>query len=114
MATDTAFLLVSFGGPEGPDDVMPFLRNVTAGRNVPDDRLAKVAGHYDLFGGVSPINALCRELLSAIRTDFAARGMDMPVYWGNRNWRPFLADTMRTMADEGIGRVIAFATAAYS
>jgi protoporphyrin/coproporphyrin ferrochelatase len=114
MATDTAFLLVSFGGPEGPDDVMPFLRNVTAGRNVPDERLAKVAEHYALFGGMSPINAQCRELLSAIRTDFAARGMDMPVYWGNRNWRPFLADTVRTMAGEGIGRVIAFATAAYS
>ena len=103
MATDTAFLLVSFGGPEGPDDVMPFLRNVTAGRDVPDERLAKVAEHYDLFGGVSPINAQCRELLAAIRTDFAARGIDMPVYWGNRNWRPFLADTMRTMAGEGIG-----------
>ncbi len=114
MATDAAFLLVSFGGPEGPADVMPFLRNVTSGRNVPDDRLARVAEHYYLFGGVSPINAQCRELLTAIREDFAASDIDLPVYWGNRNWRPFLADTMQAMADDGVRTVIAFATAAYS
>ena len=114
MATDAAFLLVSFGGPEGPDDVMPFLRNVTAGRNVPDERLAAVAEHYYLFGGVSPINAQCRELAGAIERDFTARGIDLPVYWGNRNWRPFLTDTMRAMAGDGVGTVIAFATAAYS
>ncbi len=114
MGTDAAFLLVSFGGPEGPDDVMPFLRNVTAGRNVPESRLAQVAEHYYLFGGVSPINAQCRDLLGAIEKEFAANGIDLPVYWGNRNWRPYLADTMRQMADDGIGSVIAFATAAYS
>jgi ferrochelatase len=114
MATDAAFLLISFGGPEGPADVMPFLRNVTSGRNVPDDRLAQVAEHYYLFGGVSPINARCRDLLAAIRADFAASDIDLPVYWGNRNWRPFLADTMQAMADDGVRTVIALATAAYS
>jgi len=114
MGTDAAFLLVSFGGPEGPDEVMPFLRNVTAGRNVPDERLAQVAEHYLQFGGVSPINAQNRELLGEIERDFADNGIDLPVYWGNRNWRPFLTDTMRAMADDGIRSVIAFATAAYS
>jgi len=114
MSTDAAFLLVSFGGPEGPDDVMPFLRNVTAGRNVPDDRLAAVAAHYSLFGGVSPINAQCRALFGAIEKDFAANGVDLPVYWGNRNWHPYLADTLRQMAADGISRAIAFATSAYS
>ena len=114
MATNAAFLLGSFGGPEGPDDVMPFLRNVTAGRNVPEDRLAHVAEHYYRFGGVSPINAQCRELVAAIEKDFAASGIDLPVYWGNRNWRPYLADTMQAMAQDGITTAIAFATSAYS
>ena len=114
MATDGAFLLVSFGGPEGPDEVMPFLRNVTAGRNVPDARLAQVAAHYELFGGVSPINGQCRELLGAIEKNFAASGIDLPVYWGNRNWQPFLADTLRAMAADGVKTVVAVATAAYS
>ncbi len=111
---NTAFLLVSFGGPEGTDDVMPFLRNVTAGRGVPDERLAVVAEHYYRFGGVSPINQQNRDLIAAIEKDFAASGIDLPVYWGNRNWQPFLADTMRAMAADGIERVIAFATSAYS
>ena len=114
MATDAAFLLVSFGGPEGPGDVMPFLRNVTAGRDVPDARLAEVAEHYYLFGGVSPISAQCRELAGAIGKEFAAGGIDLPVYWGNRNWQPYLADTIRAMADDGITEAIAFATSAYS
>ena len=114
MPRRKAFLLMSFGGPEGPDDVMPFLRNVTAGRGVPDERLAKVAEHYYEFGGVSPINAQCRELLAAIEKDFAATGVDLPVYWGNRNWQPYLADTMAAMAADGIERVIALATSAYS
>jgi ferrochelatase len=114
MAKDAAFLLVSFGGPEGPDDVMPFLRNVAAGRNVPDERLAQVAQHYFAFGGVSPINAQNRELLGAIKRAFTADGIELPVYWGNRNWRPLLADTMQAMADDGVRSVIAFATAAYS
>src|ERR1700750_2329632 len=82
MPAYDAFLLVSFGGPEGPDDVMPFLRNVTRGRGVPDDRLAEVAEHYLHFGGVSPINAQCRALLSAVRERFAADGPDLPLYWG--------------------------------
>ena len=112
--SNTAFLLVSFGGPEGPDDVMPFLRNVTAGRGVPDDRLARVAEHYYEFGGVSPINAQCRDLLAAIEKDFAANGIDLPLYWGNRNWQPYLDQTMRAMAADGIRRAIAFATSAYS
>jgi len=114
MATKTAFLLVSFGGPQGPDDVMPFLRNVTAGRGVPEGRLAEVAGHYHRFGGVSPINAQCAALLAAIEKDLAAAGVALPAYWGNRNWHPYLADTMARMADDGIERVIALATSAYS
>jgi len=114
MATDAAFLLVSFGGPEGPDDVMPFLRNVTAGRDVPEDRLAEVAEHYYRFGGVSPINEQCRDLVRAIEKDFAASGIGLPVYWGNRNWRPYLAETMQAMADDGVRTAIAFATSAYS
>jgi protoporphyrin/coproporphyrin ferrochelatase len=114
MPGDAAFLLVSFGGPQGRDDVLPFLRNVTAGRGVPDERLAKVAEHYFLFDGISPINAQCRDLLDAITKDFAAGGIDLPVYWGNRNWGPYLPDTMAAMARDGISRVIAFATSAYS
>jgi protoporphyrin/coproporphyrin ferrochelatase len=114
MASDAAFLLVSFGGPEGPDDVMPFLRNVTAGRDVPDDRLAEVAEHYYVFGGISPINALCRELVNAIEEDFASSGIELPVYWGNRNWRPHLAETMQEMAGDGVRTAIAFVTSAYS
>src|ERR1700722_6805963 len=114
MPPDTAFLLVSFGGPEGREDVLPFLRNVTAGRGVPDERLASVAEHYYLFDGVSPINAQNRDLLAAIEKDFAATGIDLPLYWGNRNWQPYLADTMAAMAADGIRQVIAFATGAYS
>jgi protoporphyrin/coproporphyrin ferrochelatase len=114
MATDAAFLLVSFGGPEGPDDVMPFLRNVTTGRDVPDDRLAEVAEHYYEFGGVSPINAQCRDLVRAIEQDFAVSGIELPVYWGNRNWQPYLAETMQAMADDGVRTAIAFVTSAYS
>jgi ferrochelatase len=109
-----AFLLVSFGGPEGPDDVLPFLRNVTRGRGVPDERLAEVAGHYLHFGGVSPINAQCRALLSAVRERFAADGPDLPLYWGNRNWHPFLADTVAQMRDDGIERALAFVTSPFA
>ncbi|MGH3274912.1 MAG: ferrochelatase, partial [Streptosporangiaceae bacterium] len=114
MVAYDALLLVSFGGPEGPADVLPFLRNVTAGRNVPDSRLAQVAEHYYGFGGISPINGQCRDLLAAIEKDFAAAGIDLPVYWGNRNWQPFLADTLAAMAADGITRALAFATSAYS
>jgi ferrochelatase len=114
MPAYDAFLLVSFGGPEGPDDVMPFLRNVTRGRGVPDERLADVAEHYYAFGGVSPINQQCRDLLAAVRADFASSGLPLPVYWGNRNWSPYLADTVRAMAADGVRRAVAFVTSAYS
>ncbi|HCU93726.1 MAG TPA: ferrochelatase [Actinobacteria bacterium] len=108
-----AFLLVSFGGPEGPDDVMPFLENVTRGRGVPPERLAEVAHHYHRFGGVSPINRQCRDLLAAVGKDFAASGLDLPVYWGNRNWHPYLAGTVAAMTAAGVRRAIAFVTSAY-
>jgi ferrochelatase len=112
MAYD-AFVLVSFGGPEGPEDVLPFLRNVTRGRGVPDERLAEVAEHYAHFGGVSPINAQNRDLLAALRTEFAAAGLDLPAYWGNRNWHPMLTDTVAAMRDAGVRRALAFVTSAY-
>ena len=113
MADYDAFVLVSFGGPEGPADVMPFLENVTRGRGVPRERLAEVAHHYELFGGVSPINQQCRDLLAAIEKDFAASGLDLPLYWGNRNWHPYLADTVATMAADGVRHAIGFVTSAY-
>ena len=114
MAPYDAFLLVSFGGPEGPADVMPFLQNVTAGRNIPAERLEQVAEHYYRFGGVSPINQQCRELIAAVEKDFAGRGVALPVYWGNRNWDPYLADTLAEMAADGVRRALAFVTSAYS
>jgi ferrochelatase len=109
-----ALLLVSFGGPEGPEDVVPFLRNVTAGRGIPDERLAEVGAHYDLFGGRSPINDQNRALLAAIREDLASAGLDIPVYWGNRNWDPYLADTVTRMREAGVRRAACFITSAYS
>lgn len=112
MAYD-AFLLLSFGGPEHPDDVMPFLRNVTRGRGVPEERLLEVAEHYYHFGGVSPINQQCRDLLAAIDADFAAHGVTMGTYWGNRNWQPMLADTVAQMRDDGVESALGFATSAY-
>jgi protoporphyrin/coproporphyrin ferrochelatase len=114
MPAYDAFLLVSFGGPEGPEDVMPFLQNVTRGRGVPPERLAHVAEHYYAFGGVSPINQQGRDLLAAVRADFAASGLSLPLYWGNRNWSPYLADTVRAMAADGVRRALAFVTSAYS
>ena len=112
MAYD-AFLLLSFGGPEHRDDVMPFLRNVTRGRGVPDERLAEVAEHYYHFDGVSPINEQCRELLAAVTAEFAGHGVDLPAYWGNRNWQPMLADTVAQMRDDGVTSALGFATSAY-
>ena len=109
-----AFLLVSFGGPESREDVIPFLRNVTAGRNVPAERLEQVAEHYYLLGGASPINQQCRDLMAALDKDFAHKGIHLPVYWGNRNWRPYLTDTVREMAAAGVRRALAFVTSAYS
>ena len=109
-----ALLLVSFGGPEGPDDVMPFLENVTRGRGIPRERLEEVSHHYQALGGVSPINEQNRRLLAALRTELAARGMDLPVYWGNRNWDPFLGPGLERMHADGHRRVLAIATSAYS
>jgi ferrochelatase len=114
MQAYDAFLLVSFGGPEGPDDVMPFLANVTRGRGIPAERLAAVAEHYYAVGGVSPINQQCRDMLTAVQAEFPAAGLSLPVYWGNRNWSPYLTDTVRAMAEDGVRRAIAFVTSAYS
>jgi protoporphyrin/coproporphyrin ferrochelatase len=114
MSRYDAFLLVSFGGPERRSDVIPFLENVTRGRGVPRERLEQVAEHYYRFGGVSPINAQCRDLLAAVEKDFVASGIDLPVYWGNRNWDPLLTDTVAAMAADGRQHAIAFVTSAYS
>lgn len=109
-----ALLLVSFGGPEHPDDVVPFLENVTAGRGIPRERLEEVGQHYFLFGGRSPINDLNRELLDALRKDFADHGVDLPIYWGNRNWDPYLREAAEQMAADGVQRAACFVTSAYS
>ncbi|MFL6135167.1 MAG: ferrochelatase [Nocardioidaceae bacterium] len=109
-----ALLLVSFGGPERPEDVVPFLRNVTAGKDIPDERLVEVGAHYDLFGGRSPINDQNRALVAAIREDLVSNGIDLPVYWGNRNWDPYLADTLGKMTADGITRAACLLTSAYS
>lgn len=109
-----AILLLSFGGPEGPDDVIPFLENVTRGRGVPAERLAEVATQYDRFGGVSPINEQNRALIAALDVELAGRGHDMPIFWGNRNWAPYLSDTMADLAAAGHQSVLAVSTSAYS
>jgi ferrochelatase len=109
-----AILLLSFGGPEGVHEVAPFLENVLRGKNVPADRVREVAAHYEHFGGVSPINAQNRELVQALRGELEAHGPDLPVYWGNRNWYPLLADTLREMARDGVKSALAFVTSAYS
>ena len=109
-----ALLLVSFGGPEGMADVMPFLENVLRGRNVPRERMLKVAHHYEMFDGVSPINEQNRTLIAALKTELAANGPDLPIYWGNRNWHPLLTDTLAQMAKDGVQRALAFVTSAYS
>ncbi|TYL49639.1 ferrochelatase [Nocardioides sp. BGMRC 2183] len=109
-----ALLLVSFGGPERPEDVVPFLENVTRGRGIPRERLEQVGEHYYLFGGRSPINDQNRALLAAIQDDFAANGLDLPVYWGNRNWEPYLTDVVTQMARDGVRRAACLVTSAYS
>jgi len=108
-----AVLLLSFGGPEGPDDVLPFLRNVVAGRNIPDERLAAVAEHYHHFGGVSPINDHCRTLRDALSQALTECGPALPVYWGNRNWHPMLGDTLRQMAADGVQHAVVVPTSAF-
>ena len=109
-----ALLLASFGGPEGQDDVIPFLRNVTRGRGIPDERLEEVAHHYRHFGGISPINAQNRELKVQIEAELAQRGIDLPVYWGNRNWAPYLDEAVIAAEAEGHRTLLALATSAYS
>jgi ferrochelatase len=109
-----AILLLSFGGPDRPEEVMPFLENVLRGRNVPRERMLEVAEHYHHFGGRSPINDQNRALLEALRKVLSDAGPDIPVYWGNRNWRPLLADTLRQMTADGVRRAFAFVTSAYS
>src|SRR5215212_1598766 len=115
MKTDyDALLVVSFGGPEGMDDVIPFLENVLRGRNVPRERMLSVARHYELFGGVSPINQQNRDLVAALEKEFEQHELRLPIYWGNRNWHPLLPDTLRQMASEGIQNALGFVTSAYS
>ena len=109
-----AFLLVSFGGPERREDVLPFLENVLRGRNVPRERMLTVAEHYYHFGGVSPINEQNRELLAALKEEFASAGLELPQYWGNRNWYPLLPDTLAQMKADGVRHAIAFFTSAFS
>ena len=107
-------LLAGFGGPEGPDDVMPFLRNVTRGRGIPDERLVEVSHHYQALDGISPINEQNRRLRAALQAELARRGVDLPVLWGNRNWAPFIADVVTTAAQDGQVRLLGLATSAYS
>jgi ferrochelatase len=109
-----ALLVVSFGGPEGHDDVIPFLENVLRGRNVPRERMLAVAEHYYHFDGKSPINQQTRELIAAIKNELAKHGPNLPVYWGNRNWHPILTDPLQQMKNDGIKRALAFVTSAYS
>ena len=107
-----ALVLVSFGAPEHREDVMPFLRRVTAGRGIPEQRIAQVAEHYYAAGGASPVNARCRELMEALRPELADVGLRL--YWGNRNWHPLLDDTLAEMRDDGVQRALAFVTSAYA
>lgn len=109
-----SILVVSFGGPEASEEVMPFLENVLRGKNVPRERLLEVAEHYQHFGGVSPINQQCRALISALTHELAENGPQLPIYWGNRNWHPMLVDTLRQMRNDGIKQAIAFMTSAFS
>ncbi|SOC49822.1 ferrochelatase [Blastococcus aggregatus] len=109
-----ALLLLSFGGPEGPDDVMPFLGNVTRGRGIPRERLEEVAEHYHHFGGVSPINDQNKALIGALQGALRAAGIGLPVYWGNRNWAPYVEDVWQQMADDGIQHAYVLATSAYA
>lgn len=109
-----AVLLVSFGGPENTEDVMPFLENVTRGRNIPRERLTEVAEHYYHFGGKSPINDQNQALIAAVESELKRQDIDLPIYWGNRNWQPFLPDALRAMRDGGVKNALAFVTSAYS
>ncbi|MEE8583323.1 MAG: ferrochelatase [Acidobacteriota bacterium] len=109
-----ALFVVSFGGPEGMEEVMPFLESVVRGRPVPRDRLLEVARHYQQFDGVSPLNAQNRALIKALKAEFEAHRISLPIYWGNRNWHPLLPHALRQMADDGVQRALAFYTSPYS
>src|SRR5579872_3090934 len=109
-----ALLVVGFGGPEKMADVLPFLENVLSGKNVPRERLLEVAGHYEHFDGKSPLNSQMRELVRLLRRELAAHSIDLPIYWGNRNWHPLLADTLQEMAAHGRKRALAYVASAYS
>lgn len=109
-----AILIVGFGGPEKMDDVMPFLENVLRGRNVPRERMLEVAEHYRHFGGVSPINQQVRDLIAILKPELEAAGIDLPVYWGNRNWHPMLADTVKAMTEAGVKHALGVVQAGYS
>ncbi|MEL7498621.1 MAG: ferrochelatase [Planctomycetota bacterium] len=109
-----ALILVSFGGPDGPDDVMPFLENVLRGRRVPRERMLEVAEHYQHFGGASPINAQNKELIAAIKDDFSKNGIDLPIYWGNRNWHPMIDEALTQMNQDGVKKALAFFTSMFS
>src|SRR5579883_2715912 len=109
-----ALVVISFGGPEKREDVIPFLENVLRGRNVPRERMLEVAEHYYHFGGVSPINQQNRELIASLTELFAQEGPELPIYWGNRNWKPYLADTLRQMQADGVERALVYATSAFS
>ena len=111
--TYDALLVLSFGGPEGPDDVMPFLENVTRGRDVPRERLLEVAEHYLALGGVSPINGQVRALIAALERELRAHGSALPIYWGNRNWHPLLPATVARMKSDGVQRALALVTSAW-
>ncbi|MCT1866889.1 ferrochelatase [Dermabacter sp. p3-SID358] len=112
--THTAILFSSFGGPEKQEDVIPFLRNVTRGRGIPDERLEEVATHYRALGGKSPINEQNRDLIARLEAELKRRELDIPVYWGNRNWEPYVADTVRQMHEDGHTKVVGLVTSAYS
>ena len=114
LAPYDGIVLVSFGGPEGPEDVLPFMENVTRGRGIPRERLVEVSAHYQHFGGVSPINGQNRALLAAITTALAARGIPVPISWGNRNWKPFIPEALRQLRSAGTTRALAVVTSAFS
>jgi protoporphyrin/coproporphyrin ferrochelatase len=114
MANYDAVLVLSFGGPEKHEDVIPFLENVLRGRNVPRERMLEVAEHYYHFGGKSPINDQNRALIAGLEKELARNGPNLPVYWGNRNWHPFLADTLRRMHTDGVKNALAFVTSVFS
>ena len=109
-----AVMLVSFGGPEGPEDVMPFMENVTRGRGIPRERLVEVSAHYDRFGGVSPINGHNRQLLAAMRAAFVRAGIEVPIGWGNRNWHPYIPEALDELGLSAPQRILAFVTSAFS